>query len=159
MPPRQATGNYNISYSNNRKHINNHELLTDPLQPISSTEQLLQLTDTKNGSMPSYYDIDTILAEEELIQIRPSFPFSHLSHLDPESSSRKRRRVDKENIGNSRSAGGLSHVLEEGTKIKMPLWAVDRWVVLGFVRVTLPGIYGTKMKERLLADPVSVDLG
>ncbi|KAL3793611.1 hypothetical protein ACHAWO_001660 [Cyclotella atomus] len=110
--------------------------------------------------MPSYYDIDTILAEEELIQIRPSFPFSHLSHLDPESSNRKRRRVDKENVGNSRtSIRGGGHVLEEGTKIKMPMWAVDRWVVLGFVRVTLPGIYGSKMKERLLADPVSVDLG
>jgi hypothetical protein len=108
--------------------------------------------------MPSYYDIDTILAEEELIQIRPSFPFSHLSHLDPESSSRKRRRVDKENVGNSRSIVN-SHVLDEGTKIKMPLWAVDRWVVLGFVRVTLPGIYGTKMYERLQADPVSVELG
>jgi hypothetical protein len=39
------------------------------------------------------------------------------------------------------------------------MWAVDRWVVLGFVTVTLPGIYGRKMKERLQADPVSVDLG
>ena len=119
--------------------------------------------------MPSYYDIDTILAEEEYLQIRPSFPFSHLSHLDPEYISRKRRRVDKENVGNASSnnkndgskhnGGGHSHTLEEGTKIKMPLWAIDRWVVLGFVKVTLPGIYGTKMKERLLADPVSVDLG
>lgn len=109
--------------------------------------------------MPSYYDIDTILAEEELIQIRPSFPFSHLSHLDPESSSRKRRRVDKENVGNTTRHSYESTALEEGTKIKLPLWAVDRWAVLGFVKVTLPGIYGSKMKERLLADPVSVDLG
>ena len=107
--------------------------------------------------MASYYDIDTILAEEELIQIRPSFPFSHLAHLDPESSGRKRRRVEKENVGNA-STYSSSHVLEEGSKIKLPLWAVDRWVVLGFVRVTLPGIYGSKMKERLLADPVSIDL-
>ncbi|KAL3790300.1 hypothetical protein HJC23_002926 [Cyclotella cryptica] len=114
-------------------------------------------------TMPSYYDIDTILAEEELIQIRPSFPFSHLSHLDPEHRSRKRRRVDKENVGNanrgSSVVGTAPHVLEEGAKIKMPMWAVDRWVVLGFVTVTLPGVYGRKMKERLQADPVSVDLG
>ncbi|KAL7506832.1 hypothetical protein ACHAWX_000674 [Stephanocyclus meneghinianus] len=110
--------------------------------------------------MPSYYDIDTILAEEELIQIRPSFPFSHLSHLDPEHRCRKRRRVDKENVGNGNSVvGSTSHVLEEGAKIKMPMWAVDRWVVLGFVTVSLPGVYGRKMKERLQADPVSVDLG
>ena len=110
-----------------------------------------------------YYDIDTILAEEELIQVRPSFPFSHLAHLDPERS-RKRRRIDKEKVGNSSTSGGkdsakAENVLEEGSKIKMPLWAVDRWVVLGFVRVSLPGCYGRKMKERLLADPVSVDLG
>lgn len=112
--------------------------------------------------MPSYYDIDTILAEEELLQIRPSFSFSHLSHLDPENVSRKRRRIDKENVVNGITTNHNTtsgHTLEEGTKIKMPLWAIDRWVVLGFVKVTLPGIYGTKMKERLMADPTSVDLG
>jgi hypothetical protein len=123
--------------------------------------------------MPSYYDIDTILAEEELLVVKPSFDFSLLAHLDPDSShlqqrrSRKRPRggdddgddnddeaAEKDNDGTDNSNG-----LPEGTKIKMPLWAVERWALLGFIRFpSLPRHYGRKMKERLEADPVSVDL-
>jgi len=132
--------------------------------------------------MPSYYDIDTILAEEELIVVRPSFDFAHLAHLDPDShrssfSSRKRPRddVDKENDagnngGNSgdgsskRQAGKTSrsspdHFLAEGTKFKMPMWAIDRWAMLGFVKIpSLPRHYGKRTKERLEADPLTMDL-
>ena len=131
--------------------------------------------------MPSYYDIDTILAEEELVVVRPSFSFAHLAHLDPDANrlqqvnplSRKRRRDDdaKENIdsNSNHNADGLSksksrgsnanHFLAEGTKIKLPLWAVDRWAMLGFVKIpTLPRHYGRRMKERLEADSVAVDL-
>ena len=132
--------------------------------------------------MPSYYDIDTILAEEELIIVRPSFSFAHLAHLDPDAqrlrtstSPRKRRRNGKENaIANngihddddndvdntkSQSRDRNTGYLPEGTKIKMPLWAIDRWAVLGFVKIpSLPRHYGRRTKERLEADPVSVDL-
>ncbi len=117
--------------------------------------------------MPSYYDIDTILAEEELLVVKPSFDFSLLAHLDPDSShlqsrSRKRPRgddaddLDKDNNDTADNSHGS---LPEGTKIKMPLWAVERWALLGFIRFpSLPRHYGRKMKERLEADPISVDL-
>ena len=123
--------------------------------------------------MPSYYDIDTILAEEELLVVKPSFDFSLLAHLDPDSShqlrrSRKRPRgnggddgdeaADDNNNDNNNNDGGNGS-LPEGTKIKMPLWAVERWALLGFIRFpSLPRHYGRKMKERLEADPTSVDL-
>ncbi|KAL7529279.1 hypothetical protein ACHAXR_004601 [Thalassiosira sp. AJA248-18] len=121
--------------------------------------------------MPSYYDIDTILAEEELLTVKPSFAFAHLSHLDPDShrlANRKRRRDDTtkdggggslEKGGGSGGSGGSHHALPEGTKIKMPLWAVDRWATLGFVKIpNLPRHYRQKMKERLMADPVEMNL-
>lgn len=118
--------------------------------------------------MPSYYDIDTILAEEELLTVKPSFQFAHLSHLDPDTdrlaaaaSSRKRRRDEtttKDNNSNSLDIGS-SHALPQGTKIKMPLWAVDRWAMLGFVKIpTLPKHYRQRMKERLMADPVEMNI-
>ena len=113
--------------------------------------------------MPSYYDIDTILAEEELLTVKPSFAFAHLAHLDPESHrlNRKRRReestTDKDST--SKSSRGSHHHLPEGTKIKMPLWAVDRWAMLGFVKIpTLPKHYRQSMKERLMAAPVEMNL-
>lgn len=115
--------------------------------------------------MPSYYDIDTILAEEELLVVKPSFDFSLLAHLDPDSShqlrrSRKRPRGgDDDDEADVYGDGGNSDGLPEGTKIKMPLWAVERWALLGFIRFpSLPRHYGRKMKERLEADPISVDL-
>eukprot|EP01082_Thalassiosira_pseudonana_P001730 g583.t1 g583 contig10:337497-338541(-) len=126
--------------------------------------------------MPSYYNIDTILAEEELIVARPAFDFALLSHLDPDShrlatstssAGRKRARddTDKENALNGTTdklksvGGGGSHALPAGTKIKMPMWALERWAMLGFIRISsLPKHYGKRMKERLEADPVSVDL-
>lgn len=122
--------------------------------------------------MPSYYDIDTILAEEELLVVKPSFDFSLLAHLDPDSShlqsrSRKRPRGDngdadnlEKDYGDSNDTADNSHgSLPEGTKIKMPLWAVERWALLGFIRFpSMPRHYGRKMKERLEADPISVDL-
>mmetsp|Transcript_9191 Transcript_9191/g.11509 ORF Transcript_9191/g.11509 Transcript_9191/m.11509 type:complete len:367 (+) Transcript_9191:299-1399(+) len=36
------------------------------------------------SSSSSYYDIDAILAEEELVPINNRFDFSHLAHLDPD---------------------------------------------------------------------------
>lgn len=143
----------------------------------STSTTITSLPNTDNyTTMPSYYNIDTILAEEELIVARPAFDFALLSHLDPDShrlatstssAGRKRARddTDKENALNGTTdksksvGGGGSHALPAGTKIKMPMWALERWAMLGFIRISsLPKHYGKRMKERLEADPVSVDL-
>eukprot|EP00571_Detonula_confervacea_P017778 CAMPEP_0172311880 /NCGR_PEP_ID=MMETSP1058-20130122/15910_1 /TAXON_ID=83371 /ORGANISM="Detonula confervacea, Strain CCMP 353" /LENGTH=246 /DNA_ID=CAMNT_0013025187 /DNA_START=75 /DNA_END=811 /DNA_ORIENTATION=- len=119
--------------------------------------------------MPSYYDIDTILAEEELLTVKPKFAFAHLSHLDPDSHrvasslNRKRRRSndgeEDDGLNKPTSGKGGHYSLPEGTKIKMPLWAMDRWAMLNFVKIpTLPRHYRQRMKERLEADPVGMNL-
>jgi hypothetical protein len=89
--------------------------------------------------MSSYYDIDTILAEEELIPSTALFDFSHLAYLDPDARHRE------------------SH-LPEGSQIKMPLWALERWSALGYVRMSLPRHFARKARERLEADPGDADL-
>ncbi|KAL7543948.1 hypothetical protein ACHAWF_007490 [Thalassiosira exigua] len=112
--------------------------------------------------MPSYYDVEAILAEEELLTVKPAFAFAHLVHLDPDARrpvaavGRKRRRDES---GGGGGGGGGGSALPEGTKVKMPLWAVDRWAMLGFVKIpTLPRHYRQRTKERLMADPVDMNL-
>jgi GINS complex subunit 3 len=90
--------------------------------------------------MPSYYDIDTILAEEELVPCTNLFDFSHLAHLDPDL-------VDTD-----------KHYLPESSQVKVPLWAMEKWAMLGFVRISLPRHYSKKARERLAADPSEADL-
>jgi hypothetical protein len=92
--------------------------------------------------MPSkkYYDVDAILAEEELVPCSTNFDFSYLSHLDPDLVDSKK------------------HYLSESTRIKMPLWAIEKWATLGYVRLSLPRHFGKKARERLEADPSEVDL-
>jgi hypothetical protein len=95
---------------------------------------------TSTASSPSsYYDIDAILAEEELVPCTTLFDFSHLSHLDPDARHRE------------------SH-LPEASQVKMPLWAMEKWATLGYVRLSLPRHYARKARERLEADPGEADL-
>lgn len=94
-------------------------------------------------TVSSYYDIDAILAEEELIPCTTLFDFSHLNHLDPDAAV----------VG----PHGTTY-LAEGSQIKMPLWAVDKWASLGYVRLALPRHYCRKARERLEADPADADL-
>lgn len=91
-------------------------------------------------SANNYYDIDAFLAEEELIPCTTLFDFSHLSHLDPD--------LDEEE----------QHHLPENSRIKMPLWALDKWAPLGFVRMSLPRHFNRKSRERLEAEPAEVDI-
>eukprot|EP00580_Thalassiosira_gravida_P009986 CAMPEP_0201627254 /NCGR_PEP_ID=MMETSP0493-20130528/2427_1 /ASSEMBLY_ACC=CAM_ASM_000838 /TAXON_ID=420259 /ORGANISM="Thalassiosira gravida, Strain GMp14c1" /LENGTH=231 /DNA_ID=CAMNT_0048097589 /DNA_START=29 /DNA_END=721 /DNA_ORIENTATION=+ len=118
--------------------------------------------------MPNYYDIDTILAEEELLTVKPNWNFDHLAHLDPDShrtaqiQSRKRRRSEEDGNGGvqkHKEKMSSHHQLPAGTKVKLPLWAVEKWAMLGFVKIpTLPRHYRQRMKERLEADPVTMNL-
>ena len=48
--------------------------------------------------------------------------------------------------------------LPQGHKIQMPLWSIDKWSTLSFVRLGLPKHYTRKLRERLLADPIQVQL-
>ena len=91
--------------------------------------------------MPRYYDIDSILAEEELVPCTTLFDFSYLAHLDPDGA-----------------AGPQQHQLPEGTRIKLPLWAVYKWAMMGFVRLSLPRHFQRKSRERIEAEPAEVDL-
>ncbi|GKZ00099.1 hypothetical protein MPSEU_000963300 [Mayamaea pseudoterrestris] len=90
--------------------------------------------------MPRYYDIDAILAEEELIPCTTLFDFSYLSHLDPDVAPQR------------------MHQLPEGSRIKMPLWGVQKWAMMGFVRLSLPRHFQRKSRERIEAEPAEVDL-
>jgi len=135
----------------------------------------------------SYYDIDTILAEEELVPCRTLLHCRHLAHLDPDylthatvqpqddeddghdysaDAAGRRRRGGKSASGgktakrsrSSASASGVARHLPEGSRIKMPLWSVDRWSNLGFVRLGLPRHFGRNAREGLQADPSVADL-
>ena len=87
--------------------------------------------------MTSYYDIDAILAEEELIPCINNFDFHHLPHLNPDNKKQ---------------------YLPDESAIKMPLWAVKKWSSLGMVKISIPRIFGRKARERLEADPGDADL-
>jgi hypothetical protein len=111
--------------------------------------------------MPRYYDIDTILAEDEILTVKPKFSFAHLSHLDPDYSSRKRPRGNDDGLPSKPPSSNHHHHhhLPEGTKIRMPLWVVDRWAHLNFVRIpVLPKHYRQRTKERLEADAIQMNL-
>lgn len=107
----------------------------------------------------SYYNIDGILAEEELIPCTNLFEFSHLSDLDSEGNlhhcqNQQKQLSDDDNNGIS----ATDTLLPESSRIKVPLWAVDRWAMLGFVRLQLPRHYKRSARERYDADPGNADL-
>jgi len=93
--------------------------------------------------MSSYYDLDAILSEEELVPCFTNFDFSFLARLDPDFYP------DDDNTNG---------VLKENCKLKMPIWAVQKWGPLGYVKMVLPRHYGRKAREKLEADPLQVDL-
>ena len=88
--------------------------------------------------MSSYYDIDSILAEEELLPCTSLFDFSHLAHLDSDLRGQS--------------------FLPEGSRLKMPVWALEKWATLGYVRLSMPRHFGRASRERLEADPAEADL-
>ena len=99
----------------------------------------------------SYYDIDAILAEEELVPCTTLFEFSHLADLDPDGVHHREQQT-------SDDYGESSAYLPENSRIKIPLWAVEKWATLGFVRLQLPRHYGRRARERYEADPGDVNL-
>lgn len=108
----------------------------------------------------SYYDIDGILAEEELIPCTTLFEFSHLGELDSDGSHyQQQQQQQKQQLGKVGSKNfNFSTFLPENSRIKVPLWAVERWAMLGFVRLQLPRHYKRSARERYDADPGNADL-
>jgi len=125
-----------------------------------------------NGMRTSYYNIDAILSEEELVSVTNFFDFSHLAHLDPDYVHPVKSIIvgEKHEVNNytskqeksySEKKGQLlstNYYLREGTYVKMPLWSIENWSQLGFIRLSLPRHFGRKARDRLEADPVSIDL-
>jgi len=105
--------------------------------------------------MASYWDVDSILSEEESVPCTTMFPFSNLAHLDPNfipisdlnGSSRRKRSLNPDQM-----------TLSEGSRIHMPLWSIEKWATLGFITMALPRHFGKKARDRLEADPASADL-
>ena len=102
----------------------------------------------------SYYDIDAILAEEELVPCTTLFEFSHLADLDPDGIHHhyQQQRHETEDFHES------SAYLKDNSRIKIPLWAVEKWATLGFVRLQIPRHYGRRARERYDADPGDANL-
>lgn len=108
----------------------------------------------------SYYSVDAILAEEELVPISPMFSFDYLAHLDPDYTHYKHTSFEHYEA-DKLSTGELKrnrNILAEDTRIKMPLWSIKTWAQNGFVKMVLPRHFGKRMQERLRADAISVDL-
>jgi len=120
----------------------------------------------------SYYDIDDILAEDVLVPVTNVVDFSHLAHLDPDyihqpirmdASDDDENDNDEQIMEKARARARQrrnrdDYYLPENTKISMPLWAIEKWAMLGYIRIGIPRHFGRKFRERLVADPVAVDL-
>lgn len=105
----------------------------------------------------SYYDIDAILAEEELVPCTTLFEFSHLAGLDPDGAHHRQQHAHQKQ-DNDHEDYESSAYLPENSRIKIPLWAVETWAQLGFVRLQLPRHYGRRARERYDADPGDANL-
>ena len=107
----------------------------------------------------SYYDIDDILAQEELIPVTNLLDFTYLAHFDPDyvpgAKSSSGRNSPDDDIDNNEVTKSKpnNHSLVEGTRFRMPLWSIEKWLQVGFVKMSLPKHYGRKMRERMEADP------
>lgn len=90
-------------------------------------------------SIDNYYDIDAILAEEEVLPCTNLFEFSHLAHLDPDMPAKE-------------------DYLPEGSRLKMPLWSIEKWSTLGYIRSSMPKHFGRSARGRLVMDPTHANL-
>ena len=100
--------------------------------------------------MPGYYDIDEILAEEVYVPCKTLFDFSYLGHLDPDNNNND--IISKENNNNNNNN---MDVLQEGSRINMPVWAIRKWSDLNFIQLGIPKQYRLKTREKLEADPMN----
>ena len=84
------------------------------------------------------------------------FDFSHLGHLEEDAVNGGNTTTSSSS--STAAAAMTTDYLKEGTKLKMPLWALDKWSTLGYVTVQIPRHFNQKAREKLEADPLAVDL-
>mmetsp|Transcript_5957 Transcript_5957/g.8425 ORF Transcript_5957/g.8425 Transcript_5957/m.8425 type:complete len:264 (+) Transcript_5957:103-894(+) len=99
----------------------------------------------------SYYDIDSILSEEELVPCTNLFDFARLAHLSPDYHT-----IDT--TSNKENNNNKALYLPESSSFKMPLWSIEQWTQLGFVKISVPKHFRQTARERLQADPSQADL-
>jgi hypothetical protein len=109
--------------------------------------------------MPGYYDIDEILAQEELVSCQTLLDFSYLSHLNPDAALYRPTPLNDKNETTTAQRRTNKHVLPEDAVLKVPIWIVEIWAKLRFVRIqSFPKHYGRRAREFLAADPTAVTL-
>ena len=84
-----------------------------------------------------YYDLDSILCEEERIPAVFATDAVNLGFLDPSSAEED---------------------LKQDTKIELPLWLAKSLDAKNMVHLELPKYYGTKFLLHLSADPSVVNI-
>ncbi|KAL9226714.1 hypothetical protein vseg_002494 [Gypsophila vaccaria] len=87
--------------------------------------------------MASYYDIDDILAEEELIPVVFQKAASGVGALDPSSETNN---------------------VEQGAKVELPFWLSHELHSRQAVVMSLPPCFNQTTRKEIQADPGSVDL-
>jgi hypothetical protein len=75
-----------------------------------------------------------------------------LGDLDPDGTHHQQQQQK------GRHETNVGTFLPENSRIKIPLWAVEKWAMLGFVRLQLPRHYGRRARERYDADPGDANL-
>lgn len=121
--------------------------------------------------MKSYYNVDNILAEEETLPCISLFDFNNLGHLDldnlvvltpmrntQDDTNKGPKSVTDDSGRKRKRRTQIKSYLPENSRVKMPLWSVEKWAKLGFVRLSIPRHFGRRARERLATDPGSAEL-
>ncbi|KMT18591.1 hypothetical protein BVRB_2g027220 [Beta vulgaris subsp. vulgaris] len=87
--------------------------------------------------MANYYDIDDILAEEELIPVVFQKAATGVGLLDPSSETNN---------------------IEQGAKVELPFWLANELNTRQAVVMSIPSCFNQMTRKEIQADPGSVDL-
>lgn len=87
---------------------------------------------------PRYYDIDDFLSQEDLVPVATEdITFDTLGHL--------KKDVDKID-------------LPPKTRLLLPVWAIEKWTSLKFIKLRLPKRYAQAAREAISADPLHFNI-
>lgn len=84
-----------------------------------------------------YYDLDDILTEAELLPCSFNVQAANLGFLDDTTDDPD---------------------LEQGTKLKLPVWVAEIFFKKAIISITLPSFFKPRFRENILADPSVIHL-